>query len=59
MHWPENKKCCAHGIKKKKINSHDQLLTELRIKINLDKYFNTCKQSCKGTSSLIKVHSRL
>ena len=35
MRWPEDKKCCAHWICFL-IDSHDQLLTKLKIKINLD-----------------------
>ena len=38
MHWPEDKKCCAHGILFLIDNSHDQLLIELKIKIKIDKY---------------------
>ena len=39
MHWLEDKKCCAHRIFLK-IDNHNQLLTELRINIYLDKYSN-------------------
>ena len=48
MQWPEDKKCCEHGIFFFVIDSHDQLLTESKIKIYLDKYPNFASKAEKG-----------
>ena len=40
MHWSKDKKCCACRFFLVNRKSYNQSLTELRIKINVDKYSN-------------------